>query len=153
MPCRPCFVGKPRVIEQVRRPRQYPVGDAIRQGHRYRPPEKTGTVDDVGLAVYYRLQNARVIVGIVFQVAILDQDDIAGSQRDSRADRCTFAGVGRRAMAAMAPARACSPRICAVPSVEPSSMTMISWCSRRAAARCRTRSSTWGTCGIRYRRG
>ena len=111
-----------------------------------RPPEETRTVDDVGAAVENRSEELAVVLGIVFKVGVLHQDDVARGgfkaaperrslsailileqEADSfqrKAGLAVLREVSRSPAADWALSNSCSsPR---VPSVEPSSMTRIS---------------------------
>jgi hypothetical protein len=61
--------------------------------HAVRPAQKTAAVDDVGPAVQDGLEELRILPGIVFQVGVLDKDDIALGVRESRLQRPSLAGV------------------------------------------------------------
>ena len=51
---------------------------------------ETGAEDDIGLAVDDGFEEARVFVGVVFEVGVLDDDSVAGGGSDAGAERGTF---------------------------------------------------------------
>ena len=52
---------------------------------------ETGAEDDVGLAVDDGFEEARVFVGVVFEVGVLDDDSVAGGSGDAGSERGAFA--------------------------------------------------------------
>lgn len=57
------------------------------------PSLKAGAVDNIGLALENGGEQFRVILGVIFQVCILDQQDITGSGRNARPQCRPFALV------------------------------------------------------------
>ena len=97
--------------------------------------------DDVGLALDDRLDELGILRGVVLEVGVLDDDDLAGGMAEPGAERGPFALVllvedDRQVAVAR---RRSSRRISRVPSFEQSSTTMI--CLRIGTARTRRRIS------------
>src|ERR1017187_3550084 len=82
-----------RPIEQVGPRGEDPVGDAVLQGHSPGIAEEARTVDDGRLTFEDGLQDARIVVRFVFQVAILYQDDVASGTSDAGANGRAFTRV------------------------------------------------------------
>src|SRR5437879_4486856 len=57
--------------------------------------DKTGSVDHVGLVVEDRLDEARILRGIVLQIGILDEHDIAPGLPEARAQGGALALIER----------------------------------------------------------
>ena len=55
--------------------------------------DEAAAENDVGLAFDDRLEQLRVIVGVVFQIGILHQHDVAGGKGEAVAQRGTFAFI------------------------------------------------------------
>ena len=68
-----------------------------RQHSRLFAAQIAGAENGVGMAVEQRLQQARILAWIVFQIGILDQAKIACRMLDGRAHRCALALVHRMA--------------------------------------------------------
>ena len=88
-------IGEVQVGEDVRQRCQEAVGgvvpeveDTVRAGR-----EESRTVDDVRAAFDDRLDEDRVLGRVVFEVGVLDHDDIAGCFRKTGSDRRAFALV------------------------------------------------------------
>ena len=59
-----------------------------------RPAIKPGTIDDIGhLALDDQREHARPVVRIVFEVGVLNDDDITGGSRQAGSDGGAFASV------------------------------------------------------------
>jgi len=93
------LVSDASAVKNIRRERQDAVRDPVLPRHSDRLPlQETRSVNNVRFAADNRLQDRAVIIGIVFQIAILNQDDVARSQFDALADRGSLAGISRGVM-------------------------------------------------------
>ena len=93
------------------------------------------SVDDVGLALQDGRWSAGIVLRVVFEVGVLDDDDLAGGVAEAGANRGSLAGVSlveddRDAVTRLQHSRA--------PSVDPSSITTISASTSAAAIRRKT---------------
>ena len=87
-------VGKVQVGDEVREQREEAVGELMPEAeHAPRPSEEAGAVDHVGSAVTDRLDQLVVILGIVFEVGVLDHDDVASRFFESSAHGRSLAAV------------------------------------------------------------
>jgi hypothetical protein len=85
-----------RPVEQVGQRGERAVG-GDRHARRVAPAdEKPRAVDDVGVAIEYRLDQPRQLRRIQFQVGVLDRDHVAGGRRQPEPDRMPLAAVLRR---------------------------------------------------------
>src|SRR5208337_1278023 len=55
--------------------------------------EKTGTIDDVRLAGFQRAEQPGIVLGVVFEVGILDDDVVASRLLNSAAERSSLAQI------------------------------------------------------------
>ena len=90
-------VGEVEVGEAVGQQGQQPVGDHVpEKQHPVRVAAgEARAVDHVGVVLEDRRDQPRVVGRVVFQVGVLDDDDVAGRRRDASACRSTLAAVVR----------------------------------------------------------
>ncbi len=96
-----------------------------------RAAEEAGAVDDVGPAVEDGLEERRVLGGVVLQVGVLDEDDVARRRGESRLEGRPLAHVPRLEEDPDVRGLRGGRRRSRVPSVEKSSTTTISFSSRQ----------------------
>lgn len=88
-----CFVGDGGREQNVGCGGEKFVGQPVGELHALKVAHETTAVDHCGLAIDDGLEHLDVIVGIVFEVTVLDEDDVAGGFADADADGCAFAEV------------------------------------------------------------
>ncbi len=86
-------VGQCRAVEHVGDEREKTVADPVQRHHVLALAGEAAAVHDACLPSQNRLEQAGPIVGIVFEVAILNQDEVAARPGQSGADGCAFALV------------------------------------------------------------
>ena len=137
-------VGQVEIGGGVGQQRQQPVGDHVpEQVHASRSRHEARAVDDVRLTAQERAEQTRNLARVVFEIGILDDDELAGRLLDAGANGGPLPLVLRledETDVRIALGEAVS-RISREPSVDPSSTTMISL-SRSTAATRRTSSRT-----------
>ena len=57
--------------------------------------EEAGAEDDVGASVEERDEELAKVGGVVFEVGVLDDDEVAGDVTEAFADRCALAAMAR----------------------------------------------------------
>src|SRR5262249_54625190 len=78
--------GETAQEENIGQPGQRPVPDPSSHRHAVSRREKPGAVDDAGVAAEDGLQQPPVLLGIQFEIGILDQDDLPRRESKTQAD-------------------------------------------------------------------
>ena len=118
-----------RFVSMLLNSREHAVADRVPVvEHAVRSAEEARAEDGVGLAVEDRLEQRRPVRGIVLEIGVLDDHDVAGARGERRADgRALPAFSGWQISRSMRPCGEQLSRISRVPSVEQSSTQMISF--------------------------
>ena len=87
------FVGDRAGVEDVGGGGEDFVGEPVGELHAFEVAHEAAAVDNSGLAVDDGLEDFEVVVGVVFEVSVLDEDDVAGGFADADADGSAFAEV------------------------------------------------------------
>src|SRR5579864_1973714 len=82
-----------RVVENVGDQRQHPVTDPVPEQHVLSLAGEAASVDNLGLATEHRVQELRPILRVIFEVCVLDEDQVTPRHRQPGPDPCTLALV------------------------------------------------------------
>ena len=86
-------VGERRVVEHVGDEREEPVADPVQEEHVAALAGEPRAVDDLRLAPQDRREQLGPVLGVVLEVGVLDQHEVAGDVLEPAADRRTLAPV------------------------------------------------------------
>ena len=88
-------VGHVHVGEHVGEQSEEPVADGVPEIEDAvgRGAEEAGSVDDVGFAFEQRMEECGIVGGIVFEVGVLDDDEVSGGLLDAAAEGGALAHV------------------------------------------------------------
>ena len=106
-------VGERRVVEDVRHEREEAVADPVQEQHVAPLAGEARSVDDEGAALEHGGEQLRPVVGVVLEIGVLDEHEVAGHVLERRADRRALPEVVRvqhdthRAVAELAQDAAC----------------------------------------------